>query len=95
MKRLIRLLASLLCASSLCYFASAATAPAPRLTEVETLQIQNIQLRYQLLQEQEEQLKNQYAALAAQIAKENPGYVLDPRTNTLVKTTPVPTPRKK
>jgi Spy/CpxP family protein refolding chaperone len=92
-------------AASLCLFASAQTAtsapkptPPPALTQVETLQIQNIQLRYQLLQEQEQQLRSQYAALAAQIAKENPGYVLDPKTNQLVKAqtpTPVPTLGKK
>jgi hypothetical protein len=56
--------------------------------------IQNIQLRYQLLTAQEQQLRNQYAALAAEVAKEHPGYVLDPRTQQLVKTQ-APAPAKK
>ncbi|MFP5230791.1 MAG: hypothetical protein ACLGXA_24505 [Acidobacteriota bacterium] len=82
-------------AASLCFFASAAqttpAAPPPpppaHLTQVETLQLENIRLRYQLLQDQEAQLRTQYSTLAAQITKEHPGYVLDPKTNQLVKAT--------
>lgn len=85
--------AALVCfTASLYCFASAAPAPTPpaQLTQIEQLQIENIQLKAQLLQNEEAQLRSQYAALAAQVAKENPGYVLDPRTNQLVKQASTP-----
>jgi hypothetical protein len=72
----------------------APTAP-PALTQTEQLQIENIGLRFQLLQNEEGQLRSQYAALAAQIGKENPGYLLDPKTNMLVKAQPAPEKTKK
>lgn len=99
--KIIRLAASLLCAVSLCFFASAAQTPAPKpaappaLSQLEQVEIENIQLKAQLLQNEEAQLRSQYAALAAQIGKEYPGYVLDPRTNQLVKAQTAPAPAKK
>lgn len=75
---------------------TAPPAAPPQISQVDQLEIQNIQLRYQILQTEEDQLRVQYAALTAQIAKENPGYLLDPKTNQLVKAqTAPPNPTKK
>jgi hypothetical protein len=104
-----RFAASLFFAASLCFFCSAAqtstppkTPPTPiappALTQVEQLEIENIHLKFQLLRNEEDQLRNQYTAVAASITQEHPGYVLDPRSNQLVKAqTPAPasTPTKK
>ena len=74
-----------------------AAAAAP--TELEKTQLENIQLRMMLLQDEEnslpqrkQQLQVQYGALIQQIQAEHPGFVWNPQTGGLV---PAPKPEVK
>ena len=77
---------------------SAAPAQA-QTTELEKTQLENIQLRMMLLEDEErsiperkQQLQTQYGALIQQIQREHPGFVWNPQTATLI---PVPKPEEK
>jgi hypothetical protein len=87
---------------------SQAAKPAPTLTEVESLKIQNFSLKYlqiqtsiDQLQQQQASLRAQYQALLKTIEAEYPGYTVEATGNAepaLIekpKDAPTPTPSKK
>lgn len=65
-----------------------ATLP-PVLTEVQKLKLENIQLKFSVIQSQQQQLQTEYQALVQQLLAEHPGYRWDAQTQSLVA---VPTP---
>lgn len=76
-----------------------AAAPLPQATELEKTQLENVQLRMMLLEDEErslpqrkEQLQMQYGALIQQIQREHPGFIWNPQTASLV---PAPKPEAK
>ena len=63
----------------------------PAATELEKTQLENIQLRMMLLEDEErslperkQQLQTQYGALVERIQAEHPGFVWNPQTGSLV-----------
>jgi hypothetical protein len=91
MKKIAIVIALLVGAALLAAQAPKAPAPAPAapaLTEVESLKLENINLKFDALSRQMTELRQEYAALAAQLAAEHPGYALAPNG------TLVPAPKK-
>jgi hypothetical protein len=72
--------------------------PAPQLSELYQLKIENTNLRYQALQQQfdssppVQQVRSQYVGIMQEIEKAYPGYQYDPRLNRLVKLPPLQQP---
>lgn len=64
--------------------APAATAPAPALTELQKTKMENLQLKFSLLQQQQTELQGQYSALIQSIVAEHPGYQWNPQSSSLV-----------
>ncbi len=74
--------------------AQPAAAPEPQvLTELEQTKVENLQLKTTLLRQQEQVLNAAYLALAEQIAKAHPGFILNPQTGQL-QPAPRPAPEK-
>lgn len=78
-----------------------AAAPAAP-TELERSQLENIQLRLALLEDEEQSLPtrrtdlvNHYGAIVRQIEAEHPGYAWNPQANALVPAPAKPTPPSK
>ncbi len=68
-----------------------AAAPLPQATDLEKAQLENVQLRMMLLEDEErslpqrkQQLQMQYGALIQQIQNEHPGFIWNPQTASLV-----------
>ena len=57
----------------------------PQLTELERTRLENLQLKFQLLQQQQQQLQQSYADTVRQIQTEHPGYIFDAQSSTLRK----------
>lgn len=80
--------------------AAPAPAPAPPApTELERTQLENLQLRMALIQDEENSLpqrrneiQQKYSVLIQQIQHEHPGYVWNPQAGTLVKAPEPPKP---
>ena len=66
----------------------------PALSELENTKLENIQLKFRLLQVQQQALQEEYQTLVSQVQAEHPGYALDQQTNSL-KPVPKPAPKKK
>lgn len=66
--------------------------PAPVLTLLEKVKLENLQLKFYLLQQQQTDLQNQYQALVQGIVAEHPGFTWNPQTSSLQ---PIPAPEKK
>lgn len=63
----------------------------PQLSELERAKLENLQLKFQLLNAQQQQLQAAYSGLVQQIQAEHPGFVWDAGASTL---RPVPKPGK-
>jgi len=70
-----------------------ASVPQAQITEFEKLKLENIQLKFSLLQVQQKQLQAEYQSTIQAIVAEHPGYQWDPQTSALV-ATPKATPSK-
>lgn len=64
--------------------------PAPTLTEVERLKIENLTLKAQALEQQLQQLNQQYGALVSQFNAEHPGYSFNAQNNSFTALPPAP-----
>lgn len=53
----------------------------PALTELERTKLENFNLKFTLLQQQQMDLQQQYRALLDQVRAEHPGWVLNPQTS--------------
>lgn len=65
--------------------------PPPRLSEVESLRLENLQLKATVLQQQQQQLQSQFADLIRELSDEHPGYLFNPNTRQF---SPAPQPQK-
>lgn len=65
--------------------APAVSETAPQITELERTKLENLGLKFQLLQQQQQQLQQSYAETVRQIQTEHPGYIFDAQTSTLRK----------
>jgi hypothetical protein len=57
----------------------------PQISELERTKLENLQLKFQMLQQQQQQLQQSYSELIHQISAEHPGYTFDPQTSSLRK----------
>ena len=68
-----------------------APAGAPALTQTESLQLENLQLKSALLQQQFQQLQAQLGTLADNLTREHPGWRFDLRTQSFLRAPAAPT----
>ncbi|HEY1810634.1 MAG TPA: hypothetical protein VGG42_18880 [Acidobacteriaceae bacterium] len=63
--------------------------PGPQLTETESLKLENLQLKATVLQQQQQQLQQEFAVLMQSLSAEHVGYAFDPNSRTF---RPLPKP---
>ena len=66
--------------------------PLPTLTENESLKLENLQMKFALLNQQQKELGQTYTSLIQSIIAEHPGYTWDAANSRLI---PAPTPDAK
>ena len=64
--------------------AAAAPAQAPSLTELQKAKLENLQLKFTLLQQQQTSLQGEYQTLVQSIVAEHPGFQWNPQSGSLV-----------
>ena len=69
--------------------------PLPTLTEVESLKLENLQMKFTLLSQQQQQLQQTYTSLIQTILAEHPGYTWDAANSRLMPIPKSETPAKK
>ena len=87
MKRIILMTVLMFCAYTVAA-QQAPPQPAPQLTELQKVKLENIQLKFQGLQAQVQDLQKQYTAIAQEVSQQHPGYMLDSQGNLI----PAPKP---
>ena len=83
MKRIILMTVLMFCAYTVAA-QQAPPQPAPQLTELQKVKLENIQLKFQGLQVQIQELQKQYSEIAQEVSAQHPGYMLDQSGNLIL-----------